>query len=162
MESISFFLTKLSEKRINIIRMSTKIKVISLTVVLAAVTFATGRQIWPPNPMDPTPSGIQLPLFMILGVFESVSFGLGVSFLIFGWPHVKKISGKGDILTRLAFLSIAWYMINWWMHDALHQHNGMDLNGLLKIEYGFHATMIAAGLILAYFFLTHILKLKVK
>lgn len=142
--------------------MSTKTKVILVTVVLAVIAFITGRQIWPPDPMSPEPTAMQLPLFMIMGLFESVSFGLGVSFLLFGWPLVKKASGKSDNLTKLAFLSIAWYLINWWPHDNLHIHNGMNLDGLLKIEYGFHVTMIIAGVILAYFFLTTVLHKKLK
>lgn len=140
--------------------MSRKTKAIILTLVLAIIAFLTGRQIWPPNAMNPTPTGIQLPLFIILSIFESISFGLGVSFLIVGWPLVRKFSGKSDTLTKLAFLSIAWYLINWWPHDNLHEHIGMNLDGLLKIEYGFHVTMIIAGVILAYFFLTRILKAK--
>ncbi len=140
--------------------MKTKHKIIVLTLVLAVITFMTGRQIWPPDPMGPTPSAVQLPLFMILSVFESVAFGLGVSFLIFGWPMVKKLYGN-DLLTKLAFLSVAWYLINWWPHDNLHIHNGMNLDGLLKIEYGFHVTMIIAGVILAKFFIKRILKQKV-
>jgi len=139
--------------------MKTKHKVIVLTLVLAVITFMTGRQIWPPDPMSPTPTPAQLPLFMILGVFESVAFGLGVSFLLFGWPRLKKLYGN-DLLTKLAFLSIAWYLINWWPHDNLHIHNGMNLDGLLKIEYGFHVTMIIAGVILAKFFIKRILKQK--
>ncbi len=141
--------------------MTTKYKIIVLTLILAVITLVTGKMIWPPDPMGPTPTSSQLPLFIILSIFESVSFGLGVSFLIFGWPVVKKASGKSDTLTKLAFLSIAWYLINWWPHDNLHIHNGMNLNGLLMIEYGFHVTMIVAGTILAYFFLTRILKQKV-
>ena len=139
--------------------MKTKHKVIVLTLVLAVITFMTGRQIWPPDPMSPSPTAAQLPLFMILGVFESVAFGLGVSFLLFGWPRLKKLYGN-DLLTKLAFLSIAWYLINWWPHDNLHIHNGMNLDGLLKIEYGFHVTMIIAGVILAKFFIKRILKQK--
>ncbi len=139
--------------------MKTKHKVIVLTLVLAVITFMTGRQIWPPDPMSPTPTPAQLPLFMILGVFESVAFGLGVSFLLFGWPRLKKLYGN-DLLTKLAFLSVAWYLINWWPHDNLHIHNGMNLDGLLKIEYGFHVTMIIAGVILAKFFIKRILKQK--
>jgi hypothetical protein len=45
-------------------------------------------------------------------------------------------------------------MANWWPHDSLHLHNGLALNGLLGIEYGFHVTLMLAGVILAYFFLT--------
>jgi hypothetical protein len=36
----------------------------------------------------------------------------------------------------------------------MHIHNGNDLQGLLYIEYGFHVTLMAAGLVLAYSLLT--------
>jgi hypothetical protein len=36
----------------------------------------------------------------------------------------------------------------------MHTHNGMDLQGLLYIEYGFHLTLMVAGLVLAYALLT--------
>ena len=49
---------------------------------------------------------------------------------------------------------IADKLVNWWAHDSLHLHNGMDLSGLLRIEYAFHMTLIAAGLTLAWFFLS--------
>lgn len=138
--------------------MSTKIKVILITLLFAIPTFLTGRMIWPPSPMVPEPTSAQLPFFILLSVFESVAFGLGVSFLIFGWPYVKKVTGKSKTLTWLVYLSIAWYLVNWWPHDNLHIHNGMDLQGLLYIEYGFHVTMIIAGAILAYAFFNLTLK----
>ena len=56
--------------------------------------------------------------------------------------------------SRAAHLSIAWLLSNWWPHDSLHIHNGLNLGGLLGIEYGFHITLMIAGLIVAYFFLT--------
>jgi hypothetical protein len=57
-------------------------------------------------------------------------------------------------LTRAAHFSIAWLLFSWCPHDSLHIHNGMDLSGLLAIEYGFHVSLMIAGMILAYFFLT--------
>jgi hypothetical protein len=36
----------------------------------------------------------------------------------------------------------------------MHIHNGSDMQGLLYIEYGFHVTLMVAGLLLAYSLLT--------
>ncbi|MGH2522515.1 MAG: hypothetical protein ACRDH2_08425 [Anaerolineales bacterium] len=36
----------------------------------------------------------------------------------------------------------------------MHTHIGWEYNGLLAIEYGFHVTLMIAGLVVAYFFLT--------
>jgi hypothetical protein len=40
-------------------------------------------------------------------------------------------------------------MGNWWMHDSLHMHNGMNMHGLLFIEGGFHITMLICGVTMA-------------
>lgn len=97
---------------------------------------------------------IQKILFIGLNIFEVLTFGLGLSFLVFGYPLVRAISPASIGLTRAAHFSISWLLLNWWMHDSLHTHVGMDLNGLLGIEYGFHVTLMIAGVILAAFFLT--------
>ncbi len=52
------------------------------------------------------------------------------------------------------YLSVGWFLVSWWPHDNLHIHNGMDLQGLLYIEYGFHVTLIVAALVLAFSLLT--------
>ncbi len=140
--------------------MSTRNKVILITLIFAIPALLTGKIIWPPDPMGPVPTSGQLPLFIVLSLFEAVSFGLGISFLVLGWSHVKKVTGKSKTLTWLVYLSIAWYLLNWWPHDNLHIHNGMNLQGLLYIEYGFHVTMIIAGVILAYAFFKNTLKLE--
>lgn len=140
--------------------MTTKTKFILLTLLFGIPAFLLGRQIWPPDPMGMSPTAVQLPFFIILSVFESSAFGAGIAFLILGWPFVAKITGRDKTLSILVFLSIAWYLINWWPHDNLHQHIGMDLQSLLFIEYGFHVTMIIAGAILAYAFFTRYLKIK--
>jgi hypothetical protein len=74
------------------------------------------------------------------------------SILLFGYSLVR-LDNMSPRLARAAHLSIAWVMVNWWAHDSLHLHNGMDLSGLLKIEDAFHSTLMAAGLTLARFLL---------
>ncbi|MCL4302988.1 MAG: hypothetical protein KJ077_45295 [Anaerolineae bacterium] len=140
-------------------QLKTRTKVIITTLAFAVLAFLASPSgplggFWAPPPDFPVPSGIQTPLFMILGVLEAVLFGLGASFLIFGYPVVKAIAPTSWGLTIAAYLSIAWLLISWWPHDSLHIHSGMALNALLAIEYGFHVTLMAAGVILAYFFLT--------
>lgn len=79
---------------------------------------------------------------------------MGISFLIFCYPMVRALAPASTALTRAAHISIAWLLFNWWPHDSLHIFNGMNLGGLLAIEYGFHITLMIAGAVLAYFFLT--------
>ncbi|MGH7273459.1 MAG: hypothetical protein ACREIQ_03225 [Nitrospiria bacterium] len=139
--------------------MKPRVKVLITTLVLGITAFLAAPNgplgaFWAPHPSVPEATGVQIPLFVIQGVVEALAFGLGVSFLIFGYPLVKAIGPASAAMTRAAHLSIAWFLINWWPHDSLHIHNGLELNGLLAIEYGFHITLIIGGLILAYFFLT--------
>jgi hypothetical protein len=136
-------------------KMSTK--VVTVTLLLAIVGFLTEPHgplggFWPPSPDVPQAVGVQVPLFMILGAAEALACGLGVAFLLFGYPTLKAHEGVSAPLTRAAHLAIAWLLINWWAHDSLHLHNGMNLKGLLAIEYGFHITLMIAGVALAMFF----------
>jgi hypothetical protein len=134
--------------------MKTKIIVTTLVVgILAFLVEPNGPAgvFWRPSPMVPEAVGIQLPLFILLGMTEALVFGLGIAFLVFGASMVNQFKVSQG-LARAAHLSIAWVMINWWAHDSLHLHIGMELNGLLKIEYGFHITLMLAGIILARFF----------
>jgi hypothetical protein len=133
--------------------------VLILTLVLAFVAVLASPNgplggFWRPSEGSPTPTSAQLPLFILLNIIEGLAFGLGISFLIFGYPMVQAISPASTSLTRAAHVSIAWLLINWWPHDSLHIHNGLNLGGMLAIEYGFHTTLMIAGGIVAYFFLT--------
>ncbi len=138
--------------------MKTRTKVVIVTLLLGILAFLTEPNgplgsFWAPSSIVPQAAGAQVPLFMILGTAEALAFGLGVSFLLFGYSTLKEAGSVSAPLTRAAHLSIAWFLMNWWAHDSLHIHNGMNLNGLLAIDYGFHFTLIIAGLILARFFL---------
>lgn len=135
------------------------VKWAAVTLVFAILTFVSSPNgplgvFWRPSPALPAPAGFQLPLFMLLNAAEAVSFGLGVSFFVFGYPHMRSILPTSRKLTFAAYLSIGWLLANWWPHDSLHLANGFYLNGLLAIEYAFHITLIIAGIILAIFFLT--------
>lgn len=109
---------------------------------------------WRPAADMPAPAGLELPFAILLKIAEGLTFGLGISFLIFGYPMVHAISPASTGLTRATHVSIAWVLSNWWPHDSLHIANGMNLGGLLAIEYAFHITLMIAGAILALFFLT--------
>jgi hypothetical protein len=134
------------------------LKWLVVTLVLAVIAFVASPNgplgtFWRPSAAVPDPAGIQLPLLVLLNIAEVIAFGLGVSFLIFGYPLVRSVLTASKGLTFAAYLSIGWLLANWWPHDSLHIANGLDLNGLIAIEYGFHITLMMAGAILAYFFL---------
>jgi len=138
--------------------MKVPMKVVIVTLLVGVFGFLTEAHgplggFWAPSPTLPQAVGVQVPLFMILGAAEALALGLGVSFLLFGYSTLKANVPASATLTRAAHLAIAWLLINWWAHDSLHQHNGMNLNGLLGIEYAFHVTLIVAGVILIRFFM---------
>lgn len=135
-----------------------KTKVLAVTLIVGVAAFLTEPHgplgaFWAPASDIPAAVGVQIPLFMALGVVEALVCGAGIAFLLFGFSTVRH-NNVSPGLARAAHLSISWILVNWWAHDSLHLHNGMDLSGLLKIEYGFHMTLIAAGLTLAWFFLS--------
>ena len=134
------------------------IKWLVVTLVLAVIAFLASPNgplggFWRPSADFPQPTDAQLPLFILLNAAEALAFGFGISFLIFGYPLMQTLLPASKRLTLAAHLCIAWLLFSWWPHDSLHVANGMNLNGLLAIEYGFHVTLMVAGAILAYFLL---------
>jgi hypothetical protein len=134
------------------------IKAGGLAVVVAILAFVLSPNaplggFWRPDAHMPIPTAGQLPLLLVVNLAEVIAFGLGLSFLVCGYPMVRAIAPASLKLTRAAHLSITWLLVNWWPHDSLHIHNGMNLNGLIALELGFHVTLMGAGVILAYFFL---------
>ena len=134
--------------------MKTWIKVALVTALFAVPAMALGQVIWPPAPGSPEPSAGQLPFFIFLSVFEAVAFGLGISFLLFGFPALLRLARGSRLRAWAMYLSVGWFLVSWWPHDNLHLHNGLDLQHLLYIEYGFHVTLIIATVVLAYSLLT--------
>ncbi len=118
------------------------------TIVAAAAAFVLDRIIWPDLPDVMQPSSAQIPFLMGVAAIEAIGFGIAVAFLIFGWKLMRGRSTKD----WLVFFSIAWSLGSWWPHDNLHRtmHMG-DYNQLIRIEYGFHFTLILAAVIIAKF-----------
>jgi hypothetical protein len=128
--------------------MKTSYKIALVAAPVAIISFLLSRVIWPDAAGALSPVGIQLPLFIFLAVLESISLGVGVGFLLFGWPILRR--AQADKLTLAAFLTSLWFLISWWPHDNMHRVNGMsDLNGLLRIEYLFHFTLLLGGFVIA-------------
>ena len=49
-----------------------------------------------------------------------------------------------------AHLAVGWALVSWFPHGAFHQSTVHDnWVGLATIEYGFHFTMLIAGLVVA-------------
>jgi hypothetical protein len=125
---------------------------LATVAVFAALAFSLTFVIWP-NPADaPAPPAGLLPVFIVLGAADSLAFGVGVAFLIFGFPALARIGGTGP-LTWASYLGIGWSLVSWWPHVNMHRVNGASFEGLLTIDIIFHLTLIAVAMILAAFFL---------
>ena len=141
--------------------MKTWLKVLIVTVVVAIPAFLAEPNsplgvFWRPPAGGPEPQGAQVPLFIVLGVLDAVMLGLGVSFLIFGYPLIRAIGSASRGLTLATYLSLSWVLLQWWPHDSLHISLGedLDLGKILAIDYIFHVTIMIASLIGVAFFVT--------
>jgi hypothetical protein len=123
-------------------------KMILLTLVIGAAAFLTGPKIWPMAPDVPTPPENLLPAYIVLAAVEALAFGFAVAFAAFGWPAVRDLNLGPRWLNKMLFVTLAWFLGNWWFHDNLHMHIGLDMHRLVYVEYGFHVTMLACALIL--------------
>ncbi len=135
--------------------MKTSTTFVSVAILFALISFALGRIIWPDVPdMSMTmPSSTQLPFFIALGALESIAFGVGIAFALFGWKHVRRVMPDNKRGAVLSFIALIWMLVSWWPHDNMHRTNPMgDIAGLLRIEYIFHFTLIIATFILVYYF----------
>jgi hypothetical protein len=133
-----------------------------VTIVAGALVFllspnAPLGHFWGHPAQEYTPQGIQRVFFMLLNAIQSLAFGLGFAFLLFGRQHVRDILPNNQNLSLAVYMAMAWSLISWWPHTNLHQIVGMgNLTNLLAVEYGFHVTVIIGGVIMLYFVLTKI------
>ena len=129
------------------------IKVLLVAVVVAIPAFVMGPIIWPPAEGSPSPSAAQIPFLLFLSLVQAVVLGLGVSFLAFGLPVMRRISPDSKVRAWAMYLSIAYLMVSWWPHINMHVHNGPEnLQGLIYIDYLFHLPSMIAAVVLAYGF----------
>ena len=131
----------------------TQIKVAVITLAVAIPAFLAGLVLFPPAEGGPSsPTAGQMPFFLFLGVGDAVLLGLGAAFLIFGLPVLRKVFPDSRLRAWAMYLSIGYLMVSWWPHLNMHTHNGMDLQGLLFIDFFFHLPLEVAGAVLAYCF----------
>ncbi len=123
-----------------------------VTLIVGTVAFGL-TPFWPISSTAPRPTGAVLPLFVALSLVESLSFGLGVAFVIFGRPLVDRMGGSPG-LTTAAYVAIAFLLLNWWPHDNMHRMTNGDWSRVVLVEYGFHLPLMIAGAVLAWFFVS--------
>lgn len=128
--------------------MSRSWKMFILTLVIGVAAFLTGPKIWPMGHDVPTPPENLLPAYIVLAAIEALAFGFAVAFAAFGWPVVRDLNLGPRRLNKMLFVTLTWFLGNWWFHDNLHMHVGLDMHRLVYVEYGFHVTMLACALTL--------------
>ena len=134
--------------------MKTWIKVSIVTLVGGVPAFLLGPVLFPPAEGGPTPAPGQIPYFVLLAVWDAVLLGLGVSFLLFGWPAIRRVSYDSSLRAWAIYLSIGFLTVSWWPHLNLLAHNGLNLQGLLYIDYGFQVPLMIAAVVLIYSFVS--------
>ncbi|MEO5951939.1 MAG: hypothetical protein ABIQ44_05650 [Chloroflexia bacterium] len=134
------------------------LKILLVTLLVGIPTIPLGQLIWQvaPDPMNmgPSPSGAQLAFMIGVSAFEGLGFGLGVAFLVFGYPMVQRLANGSKPLALATQLSITWWLVSWWPHDNLHRTMGSDYTSLIAIEYGFHVTLLLSAAVVAYTFVS--------
>lgn len=140
--------------------MNVRLKIATTVLLGAAFGFMLnpnaplGAMLWPAADHDAifgTMTGGAMGLLMAYSVFAAIGFGFAIAFLLFGMPLVARTRVSPG-LARGAHLAIVWVMGNWVIHDSLHMA-ATSYMALAGLEWGFHATMIVAGLVLARYFL---------
>ena len=127
-------------------------KVTIVTLMVAVPAFVLGPVLFPPaDVVGSEPSAAQIPFFMFLGAADAILLGLGVSFLVFGLPVLRKVSPDSRLRAWAMYLAIGYLMISWWPHLNLHISTPIDnWQMLLYIDFLFHLPLEIAGVVLAY------------
>ncbi len=107
--------------------MKTRTKVVMVTTLVAVPAFVLGPVLFPPADIGAGPTASQLPHFLFLAAGDALLLGLGISFLLFGFPALRNVSPDSKLRAWAMYLSIGYMMVSWWPHLNLHAHNGMDL-----------------------------------
>jgi len=129
-------------------------KVAIFTAVVGIPVFLLGPILFPPADVGVEPTAAQIPHFIFLAVGDALLLGLGVSFLLFGFPVMRRVSPDSKVRAWAMYLSIGYLMVSWWPHLNLHAANGIDFGGLLFIDYVFHLPLEVAGVALALSFVS--------
>ena len=108
---------------------------------------------WPPSPMCPVPRDWQLPFFAFVALVEAGAFGAGWAFLLWGKHYVDRLF-DATWRRNIVYVCTAWQLLNWYPHDSLHMHIGVDLTNMIFMEIGFHVTLVISGLLIILAFIT--------
>ena len=132
--------------------MRTSLKFALITLAAGVPAFLLTPVLFPPNPSIAPPDAGLIPYFLVLGVIESLFFGIGVAFLILGLPMMRRVASVSGVSPWPAYLAIGYLTASWWPHLGMHGEIRVPLAipRLLVCEPGVHhALALGVGLDLA-------------
>ena len=130
------------------------IKVLIVTLVVAVPAFVLGPVLFPPAEVGTEPTAGQIPYFILLAAWDALFLGLGVAFLLYGMPVLRKVSPDSSVRAWVMYLSIVILTVSWWSHLNMTASNGIDFQGLPFIDYGFHVPLTISAAALIYCFIS--------
>jgi hypothetical protein len=86
-------------------------KVVVVTLIATVLAMALGPVVCPTEG-GPEPTSGQLASFIILATMTSLTFGLGVSFLIFRLPLMHRVAAGSKPRLWAMYLTIGWLLIS--------------------------------------------------
>ena len=90
----------------------TKVKVAAITLAVAVPAFLLSPVIFPPAEEGPVPTPSQMAYLLFLGASDAVLLGLGISFLVFGYPMLRRVSPDSRARAWAMYLSIGYLMVS--------------------------------------------------
>lgn len=127
-------------------------------IVVASATFGLlfspfgpiGVLVWPEPNNAVVPTAMQGVLLLGYTLLGAIAMGLALAYLVLGWGYTKRTFAGRPRLAALVHVSVVWILGNFWVHDNLHIVNGLNIDGLIAIDYSFHSTIMLATLVTMY------------
>ena len=124
----------------------------SIVAAAGTTAFLLTPTLFPPHPNVAPPAAGLIPYFIALSVVESLFFGIGVAFLLFGLPKMRQVARISGLSPWPSYLAIGYLTASWWPHLGMHQVAGVDFDKLIVVDYVFHLPYIISGAVVAHFF----------
>lgn len=123
-----------------------------LALAVAVVGFLLFKPLFVDNAPAgmPKAGGIQAGLLMAESALSAIAMGIGIAILVFGGSVVRTLPTDLQTKGRILQIVLVWIVAPWLVHSGLHVTNAEgDFGRLAAIEYGFHVTTYAAGIVAA-------------
>jgi hypothetical protein len=126
-------------------------------VVIAAITIAlffVGHYAIPSAALPPgsnPPTMGEVVGLAIITISEAAVTGVGLAFLISYARYLPRTPKVIKPKIYSVYISICWFLIQWFPHSQLHKMFGPDVNALIGLEMTFHWVNVVALSILAYY-----------